>query len=590
MVMFVLFVLLFLWALWRWKDALKGMIGVILAYVATFSVLGIVFTYVPSPMRVRLTMLLVSIGVIVKISWMPTFRDNTVKSVMLYFLSLTTISTMTLWVTEGARTVVHRKAIEVMTNVVELDGEHVRQEPHTFTEEYVSTGETIIDCWFTSVSAACVTGLIVTDTSTMTLAGQIVILVTIQAGGLGIIFFTSFLGFLVTREVSTRQELSQLHAEVLDVDPRFASRLLWRILAITLVCEGVATMALGSYFQWFESSEPLRGVNPWWWALFHSISAFNNAGFSLHPDNLMSFVRDPIVNVTLGSLIVLGGLGYAVLIRLWVWLQVIFHGETEYTQGLIKEAECVQASKLQTWLCLHTSFFLFSLGTGAVLLFDWSGSQYEGFSFAERLMVASFHSVSARTAGFNSVDLGQWSCGVLLIYIFLMYVGACPQGTAGGIKVTTLRLLMAYVANWFRPPYQHVVIRGRGGDWLVHRDTMTAAVRLFFASVLIIGIGTTLICFFEREHLIVPDQEFNYLKVAFEVVSAFGTVGLSTGYKDAVVSFAGIMTDDSKIVLILTMLIGRLGPLTVLGVFPWRRDFGALDLNVDERMERVQVG
>ncbi len=594
--MFWLFAVVLLFVLVKWPKQLAGPVGMILGYLVAWTGIGLFCdrVVVEVPLAGRIVVCLVfGVASVLALRHKP-FRDSTVKAVTLYFLLLTTVSALLLWMIEADRIVKNRRPVlkETAVVLVKDDGsrEEVRKETHTFTEEYAYKGERLTDCWFTSVSAACVTGLIVTDTQQMSFAAQVVVILTIQAGGLGIIFFTAFVGFLIARGSSTRGNLDQLHAEALDVEDKFVGRMIRQVLTITFVCEGVGIVVLWVHFQWFTDPALLRGVPAWWAAVFLAVSAFCNAGFAPWSDNLMTFVRDPIVNGVISGEIIMGGLGYAVLIRLWLWIRVQLGGKNGRVSKLIEQLEVVQASRLQTWICLQGTIFLLKIGTVVPLLLDWGNPVYADFGVADRIMIAFFHSVSARTAGFNTVDLGTWSAGALLVYIVLMFIGTCPQGTGGGIKITTMRLLMAYVGNWFRSPYHHVVIRKSGEDWLVHRDTMTAAIRLFFSSLLVLWGGAFLIVLFERQYLQTPDSTFNYLKIVFEVVSGFGTVGLSMGFDGAATSFAGILSDDSKIVLALEMLIGRLGPLTVLALLPWRKDFGSIDAQGAERMKKVQVG
>ncbi len=595
--MFVLFVLTLGYVALRSPRQLAGAVGMLVGYLFFWSGACLLCDQVflegmSLPDRASVC-LVFGLAIVFAVRHKP-WRDTTVKAVTLYFMVLTSLSALALWVAEGERTVTNRRPVlkKTSTMLVEEDGtrKELRTEMHTYTEEYVYKGEKLIDCWFTSVSAACVTGLIVTDTEKMSFIGQLIVVVTIQAGGLGIIFFTAFVGFLVARGRSTRGNLDTLHAEALDVEDRFVSTMIRQVLTITFFCEGLGALILWVNFQFFTDPAAMRGVSPVWAAIFLAVSSFCNAGFAPWSDNLMTFIKDPIVNGVISGEIILGGLGYAVLIRLWLWMRIKIGGKNGAVQRLTEQLQAVQATRLQTWICLQGTIFLLKLGTVAPLLLDWRNPVYGDLNVAQKVMCAFFHSVSARTAGFNTVDLGTWPVAVLLVYIVLMYIGACPQGTGGGIKITTMRLLLAYVGNWFRAPYQHVVIRKNGEDWLVHRDTMSAAIRLLFSSLIVVFVGSFLITIFERQFLLASDPTFNYLKVLFETVSGFGTVGLSMGYDGAKTSFAGILTSDSKIVLVLEMLIGRLGPLTVLALLPWRKEFGVVDALGAERMKKVQVG
>lgn len=580
-------------AIVRPKELLGGL-GLMSGYLLLMVGASVIFDHLPSPLWVRLVTSILVGGLMVGACFWKGFHNSPVKAGVLYFATLTCLGTLVFWCTEANRKVANKRPVvkEMIIAIQQEKGElqELRKEQHTVTEEYQYQGESFRDSWFTIVSAACVTGLTVTDTAKFTLAGQIILLITIQAGGLGIIFFTAILGTLITRGGSSRGELDQFHADTLDVDALFVGRLLKQIFQITIVCELTATLVMGAHLQWFADPALLKGWNPWYWAAFHSISAFNNAGFSLMQDNLMSFVKDPVINLSISFLIIAGGIGYPVIIRIWVWVRVQLFKNGKRTEQLIRDLEVVQASRLQTWVCLQGTVLLLKVGTVIPLLLDWNNSYWGDATAPERVMISFFQSVSARTAGFNTVDLGLWSTAPILLFMGLMFVGACPQGTGGGIKITTFRLVLAYISNWFRAPYQDVVIKDRAGnDMRIDKDSMIAAMRIFVGSLITCWTGAFLISVFERQYLLTPDPTMNHLKVAFEVVSAFGTVGLSMGYDGAVTSLAGILSGDSKTVLIIVMLIGRLGVLTLLGLVPWRKHFGAIDL-LPETKKKFQVG
>jgi trk system potassium uptake protein TrkH len=570
--MFILLIIVLVYTLFRNPGSLKGIVGMLFLYLICMMGLSTLFRYAPEPIGVRILLLAGSVPFAFLVSRVPLFSDDTVKKTVLYFFALTGISTCALFVTEGDRLVHGKRPAMEETSISKLypDGssKELRRERHTFVEDVEYVGEPFIDCWFTAVSAACVTGTIVTDTAAVTLLGQIVILITIQAGGLGIIFYTALHGAVDKKRALA---LDMLNAEALGVDVAFSKRMLGHVIQYTVVLECLGIVIMGIHLQWFADQSLLKGINPWWWATFHSISAFNNAGFSLMADNLMGFVKDPVINLTIGSLIILGGLGYPVLIRIWVWIRVQCGGRNGKTSELIKYVEAIEASRLQTYMVIWITVLLLKLGTVAPLVFDWDNPTFADLSVGERILCAFFQSVSARTAGFNTVDLGQWSTVVLLIYCSLMYIGASPAGTGGGIKTTTLGLLWAYVANFFRPELHPVIVRFEDQDRSISRKTMRDAVKLFVASLGLLGMVTLGICIFERRYLLTPDPTFNYLKILFETCSCFGTVGLSMGFEGAVTSFATILTDDSKMMLIITMLIGRMGPLSILSLFPWRK-------------------
>ena len=443
------------------------------------------------------------------------------------------------------------------------------------------TGEKLVDCLFNSVSAICVTGLTSTDFSRFTLAGQIVTVVTILAGGMGTVFLTTFVGLLIRAGLSTREGVDELFKDALDVvSPELAWKLAQQIVFFFLFFIGVSTFVLGGYYEWLAPQNAIEGANPWWWAFFHSSSAWCNAGFSLNKTNLMNFQDDPVVNGVVAWLIVFGGLGFPVLLRCKLWIYRLWAGD-RYTAGLIQDLEAVEASRLQTEICVKGTIILQLLGT--ILTLIWEYDRLPG-TFAVKVMTAWFHSVSARTAGFNTVDLSTWHSVSHVLYIILMFIGACPQGTAGGVKITTLRLFGSWL--WPSKPFQHVQVHARGEVWLVDRGTMSAALRCLSGAVFTVSVGIFALFYTERVWLSPSDT----MKIAFEVVSAFGTVGLSLGVPDWMTSFAAIMSTDGKFVLMIVMLIGRMGPLAILSIIPFGERDDVVDLSAAERMKKLQIG
>lgn len=416
-------------------------------------------------------------------------------------------------------------------------------------------GESFIDALFISTSAVCVTGLISTDFSQFSLTGKITVLLLIQMGGLGIILATSFFAYLFAANLSRRLALNDLLSRVLDADSKYLERMIKHIFLYTVVIELSGFLILGAYLSLAKIE--LVGIHPWWWAAFHAISAFNNAGFSLMGNNLMSFAADPVICITLMILIVLGGLGYPVLIACHAAFSRKLRGNG---RKLAVDLARVQCSSVQTRIAFVGSIMLILIGTMAILLM----SDLHG-SLGKRLLVSAFHSVSARTAGFNTIELSYLSTAALFVIMVLMFIGANPGGTAGGIKITTVAVLWGYIKNTLREPWQHVILLQRK----VERTSVAYSIRLLFFSMMFITAIIFLICFFESKNLANINAEFNFLKIVFEVFSAFGTVGLSLGFSGGNLSFAAILTPVSKILLIFTMLFGRLGALTILSAIPW---------------------
>ncbi len=442
-----------------------------------------------------------------------------------------------------------------------------RTETHTVTIAKTQTGESFIDSLFTAVSALCVTGLTSTDFSKFTLAGQIIVLLLIQMGGLGIIVFTSVFAFAVFRGISERLSFKKMLAGIVDTEHHYVRRMIKHVTTYTLLIEGVAALILGIRLAYFVDPSLYNHINPWWWGVFHSVSAFNNAGFGLLNSNLVPFMKDGVVNITIMSLILLGGLGYPVLIAFHAALMSRWKKATGYNDKLYKEDAALVASPAQIRIALWGTVGLVVLGALLPLMIE-TGNGAFGSTFGERLLSAAFQSVSTRTAGFNTIDIGALHISTLFLYMILMFIGANPAGTAGGIKIPTVATLYGYIKDWFAAPGLPVML-------FKHRLSKFAvshAVRLFFFSIIYVFGAIFLITIFERVWLITPDPTINFVKVMFETFSAFGTVGLSMGFAGGVTSLSAIFGVASKAILILTMLVGRLGPLTLLAALPWKRE------------------
>ncbi len=452
---------------------------------------------------------------------------------------------------------------------VHVSGESSIQ-THTFIQDVQYEGETFIDMWFTAVSALCVTGLTSTDFSEFTLAGQIVTLVLIQMGGLGIIVFTSLFALAIVRGLSEGVSFRHLLSGVLDTEDYHVSTMLKHVFMYTFFFEGIAAMIMGIRLQWFSDPVLLQGLNPWWWSLFHSVSAFNNAGFGLLNNNLVNYVTDPVINLTIATLIIIGGIGYPVMIAIHAWLRLKVRSRKDATQATLDASvREVMASPLQLRIALIGTLLLLMVGTIIPLLVEWNNPVMESHSIPEKVLIAFFQSTSTRTAGFNTVDIGVLGGATLLLYMILMFIGANPAGTGGGIKIPTIAVLYGFMVDWFKKPGSPVTLY----RLVVSKFAVSHAIRLLFFSFVFMGSVSFLIMVAEYQFLITPDPTFNFLKVMFEIVSAFGTVGLSMGFTGSVTSFAAVLTPFSKVMLILTMLFGRIGPLTILAALPWKRKY-----------------
>lgn len=381
---------------------------------------------------------------------------------------------------------------------------------------------TFLEAAFTAVSAVCVTGHIVVDTATAwSPFGHAVIVAFIQIGGLGIMLVASLIGLALLRKISLRGRMIT-GTENRGVTSGDASRLARGILLTSLVIEAIVAMILTLQF-WLSYGVELptafgRGV-------FLAISSFNNAGFAPFSDNMIGFVTDPIIVLPMCIATILGGLGFPVLLQLRRELRRPLHWT------------------MNTNLVLAMTALLLVLGTVMIALFEWNnGATIGEMSPIDRVLVSFFHSVQARTAGFNSVDIGQLEPETLLGIDVLMFIGGGPAGTAGGIKVTTFAVLLFIIITELRGEGA-VNIFGKRLSRAVHREAITITL-LSMAAVMSATIALLMMTHLDLDVLL------------FEVISAFATVGLSTG-------ITASLPPAGQIILMILMFLGRLGPLTL---------------------------
>lgn len=394
------------------------------------------------------------------------------------------------------------------------------------------TGEplSVIDALFTATSAVCVTGLIVVDTAThFTTWGQAYVLLLIQLGGLGIITFTSYI--LMSLGVRMPLHHESLSRSTADIAPLVDYKTLGRnIIRFTLIMEVVGATLL--YLFWlphFESAEAL------WHAVFHAISAFCNAGFSTFSDSLMSFQQSPHLLLVVMALIVTGGIGFLTVEE----LRVMWTDRSERRMRL----------SLHSRLVLAVTAVLLAGGWGAYALFEWHVTLAD-MPLLDKLTNGLFMSVTARTAGFNTVDYSQAADSTNFFTILLMSIGGSPSSMAGGLKTTTIAVIG--LLAWAR-------MRGRQATSFAGRsipaETVQRSVGLF---VFAFGLVTVSIFFYTASELawLTPSQtNGRFLQYMLEAVSAFNTVGLSMGVTGDLSGFGRGLT-------IVLMFIGRVGPLT----------------------------
>lgn len=376
-----------------------------------------------------------------------------------------------------------------------------------------------LNALFTSTSATCVTGLVVADTkSQWSLFGQIVILSLIQMGGLGIVTLATFFSVMLGKKVSLKgQILAQESLNHFSYDG--VLRLIKNVIIVTFCVE-----LLGAIFLSLRLV-PKYGPRGIYLGIFHSVSAFCNAGFDLFGGytSLTTFYNDPVILYTVATLIVIGGLGFM------VWRNLYDYRKNHYLY-------------LHTKVVLIATSFLIVFGAAFIFLSEFRNPLTMGhFSFIEKLNNSIFHSVTSRTAGYNSVPINEMSEISKMATIFLMFIGAAPGSTAGGVKVTTFSvILMAIICN-IKGSSETLILKRRVSQTVVNK-----ALSIVGLSGSLVLVVTIIIMGLERS---------NFINVLFEVTSAFGTVGLSTGLTPG-------LHPISKILLIITMFLGRVGPLS----------------------------
>ncbi len=387
-----------------------------------------------------------------------------------------------------------------------------------------------LDALFTSTSAVCVTGLIVVDTGrAFTTTGQVIIMLLIQAGGLGIMSFAA----LVYQMLGSRMSLSSqaaLHDSFFqqDLGARFKA-LFWKILGLSLSIEVVGAAIISVALIPREGAA--RGGFS---ALFHSVSAFCNAGFSLYSDNLIKLRANPFVVITVMALIVLGGLGYGVLLELGGFLRRLRDRERQTAP---------RTFTLHARVVFLMSAVLIVAGFVGLLIF---GLTPGNTTLGSRLSAALFQSITARTAGFNTVNIGALPTASLILLVILMFIGGSPGSCAGGIKTTSFAVWIARV--WARlTGSEDVNLLGRR----IPKDLLRRTTLLISLALLWNGIG---VLFLTALGGAAPG--YGLRETIFEQISAFGTVGLSTG-------ITSHLTALGRLWIILTMFVGRLGPLTM---------------------------
>lgn len=388
-------------------------------------------------------------------------------------------------------------------------------------------GISAVDAIFTATSAVCVTGLIVKDIpNDFTLFGHIVILLLIQLGGLGYMTSATIIFLLIGKKIGLGERLIMREAlNVISIEGivKFTKG----VLKFTLLFELIGTIILT--FRFMQDFD-LRDA--FFYGLFHSVSAFNNAGFSLFSDNLIRYRGDITVNFVITTLIIIGGIGFIVISDLYRF----------------ERREVTKLSQ-HTKIVLTTTAILIALASVLIFIFETSNPHtFDQLSFKEKLLVSYFSAVAPRTAGFNTVDYSSLRIETLFLAIILMFIGASPGGTGGGVKTSTFAIVLMSLWSTMRGMRDTILFKRR-----IPADTVSKSLLLVTLALLFI-IFITL--------YIIRTEDTKYLSTMFEVTSAFSTVGLSVG-DGGVRSLSAIFTPMGKLLISFTMFVGRLGPLTL---------------------------
>jgi trk system potassium uptake protein TrkH len=385
-----------------------------------------------------------------------------------------------------------------------------------------------VDALFTATSATCVTGLVVLDTANhWSPFGQVVILALIQLGGFGIMAGSTLLLFLFLRRRTSLRDRVIMTESLGGLELGTITHLVTRIAIFTLVCELVGAVVLSISFMAGPEAGPTWHPMGIWWGIFHSISAFNNAGFDLTGGfrSLIPFRDDWVVLLTHGMLLVLGGLGFAIV------------GDALFKRRWGRLA-------LETKLVLLATGALLVAGTVLIAFTEWTNPATLGAMPAEqRVLNAFFESATLRTAGFTALDTGALAESTLFVVMALMFIGGASGSTAGGIKVTTFSVLLIAIVSTVKGEPSATAFGRRIKHEIVYRALAVTLLSIGF--VFVTGLGLTL------------TTDASFVETLFEAVSAFGTVGASTGITPD-------LTDPARLITTFAMFVGRLGPLTLV--------------------------
>jgi trk system potassium uptake protein TrkH len=391
-------------------------------------------------------------------------------------------------------------------------------------------GLPFLDALFTATSATCVTGLVVVDTgTTFTTFGQIVILLLIQVGGLGFMTFATLFAFLLGKRISLKERLL-LQESLNYISIQGVVRLTKRIIIFSAVIELLGAILLSIRFSFDMPIE--KAI---YFGIFHSISNFNNAGFDIMGEfrSFTAYVSDPIVSLTVCTLIILGGIGFIIMNEVY-----------EYRE--------TRRLSMHTKVVFWTTAALVVIGTSLIFLFEFNnGKTLQPLPFHGKFLGSLFQAVTPRTAGSNTLNIPDLTQPTLYLIILLMFIGASPGSTGGGIKTTTFATLLGAVWSQVRGKEDVIFFRER-----IVYSTIYKALTVTLSGLFLVVIITML--------LTITEQGKDFLMILFESTSAFATVGLSMGLTPDLSSIG-------KVLISITMFAGRVGPLTIAYAVAMRR-------------------
>jgi len=405
------------------------------------------------------------------------------------------------------------------------------------TIDYTKLG--FVNALFTATSATCVTGLIVVDTATkFSLYGKLIILALIQVGGLGIMILSYFAMFIMGRKLSIQEKLNVSYL-LNEKDIANLSNIVKKIILFTFSIEIGGALLL--YFCFHDTSKP--EITPILFSIFHSISAFCNAGFSLFSNSLENYTTTPSINLIIAGLIILGGLSFAVLLNISQYINSLFKIK------ILGKEEIQKKITLNTKIVSFMTIILLLSGMLLIYFFEHRTNLIQ-YPIGTQYLAAFFQSVTLRTAGFNTIDFTCLNTCTYLLMLLFMFIGGASGSTAGGIKLNTVGVIYAYIKNMFSQKENVTLLKHSLAKNLVNQAFLIiilALVSIFFG-VLILSIT-------ENKEL---------TQILFEVVSAFGTVGLTTGITSQ-------LSIPGKFTIISLMFIGRIGPLTIIAAFSQKK-------------------